>query len=234
MREIGAGGTVTIERNGKPFKVDYDDEDELLELYEHREEFLERAIKRQDKRNAEMMERNRLEAIEREEEEKAEALRLEEQAKEQAKAEAEEREEEKRRAEVRKARDDILKQVPLEKYPALYELLKPIIKQRASLEEAANMLNDFQDDPKKERAYSVYMFKFENPELSVIQLCHALDISQSVYRTERIIHKSEWDQWNQNGIKMEVQEALITANMRGDVWQEDYPGIDITQFKVKG
>jgi hypothetical protein len=83
----------------------------------------------------------------------------------------------------------------------------------------------FAPTPKKERAEFVYSLKQQYPAVSVSVLCHAFDISESVFRTERLIHIDEWEKHKSLDFDIFELVLLTKAGEIEDI-KECYPGFD--------
>lgn len=90
-------------------------------------------------------------------------------------------------------------------------------------------INDFVCDyNQKERSYYAYREKQNHPHISISVILYLFNIGGSTYRTERLIHKREWETKNKDRIvkdALELIEYVLVDDK--DFINETYPKIDI-------
>jgi hypothetical protein len=88
---------------------------------------------------------------------------------------------------------------------------------------------DFAPTPKKERAWFVYTLKQQYPAVSVSVLCHAFDVYESVFRTERLINIDDWKEKSLNHIENDIFDSLMyTKDQRIEDLKDSFPALDYT------
>lgn len=90
-------------------------------------------------------------------------------------------------------------------------------------------INDIVSDfNQKERSYHAYREKQRHPHISISVILHLFNIGGSTFRTERLIHKRQWDIKSHDRIKddaIDLIESVLVDDK--DYINEVYPGIDI-------
>lgn len=93
---------------------------------------------------------------------------------------------------------------------------------------------------KKERAGIVYNLKKDHPQISISPMLHLFEVGESTFRTERLIHKMEWDiEYKKQQIRNVRWLIHDTLKDNSEDIEGMFPGIDIKRVfdivnKAKG
>lgn len=87
--------------------------------------------------------------------------------------------------------------------------------------EIKQILKDIHDEPKKERCHYLYDINRQSG-ISNTVLCYAFQISEGLYRRERIIHRDEWEAAFQKLPNSYLEDYFIEANLDHE-WNHKIP-----------